>query len=160
MTLTNGHRKLASRNAFKRGAIACAFAIAVLFAGTSAKADEVTHIFQSAVTSSSTEAVPLHVRVEGRILDGNVHYTITNLGDDWPRYSLVGIYYTVSRGVFTNQRIKLKKGESYVLQGRYTGKYLPSLDVKIKPTWMKQQFAASYQHTPDAAWQSVENKTQ
>lgn len=88
----------------------------------------------------NTTMFPFEVLVDAHLDGEDVIYTITNKGADWPRYTLVGVFYAYGIGVVANQRIKLKTGETYVLRGK-TFDHMPNLlEFRINADWINQDF--------------------
>ncbi len=121
------------------------------FMASDAKADAYQNIMQSKLTSAidGSKAEPLKLEIIGRCIKGVVHYKISNRGEDWPKYSLIGIYRTGFANPVLAKRLKMRKGETKTFRIKFGGKAIKTLEMKFQPAWLRQEFTHRFKHTPD-----------
>jgi len=135
------------------GAVAGGIVLLVLslgpFLASDAKADRYRQVIETDLVSAidSTKAVPLNLQIVGRCKKGIVTYKITNRGGDWPKYSFIGIYRTGFANPVLAKRIKMRKGETKTFRVNFGDKPIRTLEMKIKPAWLKQLFKHRFKHT-------------
>ena len=125
-----------------------------------ALADKFIQEIRSNLTSAADgpESMPFHVLVESRCVDGYVTYKITNLSADWPKHTFVGIFWAGTESTYARQRVKLRKGEAYVLRADFKGFDPQPIDLWLKPAWVKQDFIVRFRHTPPLGWHEAGKK--
>lgn len=118
-----------------------ALTVAVLcLAASLAHALTATLISEVPSTVDDGKTIPFKVSVEAHAEGDNIIYSISNNGADWPRFTLVGVYYQNGMGVVINRRIKLKAGETYTLQGQRDTRMPGVLEFRINAAWINQDF--------------------
>lgn len=117
----------------------------VLLSVSPALAKRPVKIFQTeeVSTSDGQKLEPLHVRIESDFLQNVVVYKITKWGEDWPRFSFIGLFQADARNPLTGRqvflwrkRLKMKAGETITITRPMAAGLKPKLDLHIRPIWL------------------------
>ncbi len=115
-----------------------------------AKADTYRQIIETDLVSAidGTKAEPLNLEIVGKCQKGVVYYKAFNRGEDWPKYSFLGIYRIGSPNPVLAKRLKMRKGETKTFRVKFGDKPVQTLELKFKPFWLKQEFKHQFKHIP------------